>query len=124
MNVNLLAIDIASAGGSAANIGIKINSTLNGLVTGCYVLGTGVTKGDSIHISYTGASAVNTTYLSNTQDGISSSYSKTYSNGNDDTGTKIAYGLHASACASIGKNSTQPTGATADELADTGGVIR
>jgi len=64
-------------------------------------------------------------YVSNNHYAISSNVnSKIYSNGNDDTGTQPNYGLHASNNSVIGKNGTQPSGATADELSNSGGEIR
>jgi len=53
---------------------------------------------------------------------IQSQNSRIYSYLNSGNGTQ--YGLHASMAGTIGKNSTQPTGTTANEFTQTGGVIR
>jgi len=53
-----------------------------------------------------------------------SNVSHVFSNDNDDITTSPTYGLRSSGAATIGKNSTQPTGATADESEASGGVIR
>lgn len=55
------------------------------------------------------------------EDCISASTAIVYSSGNSGNGT--AYGLSASAGATIGKNSTQPTGTTGNESTSTGGTI-
>ena len=60
--------------------------------------------------------------------GYTSIYSATnsnvYSNDNDDITVQPVYGLRAAANGVIGKNSTQPTGTTANELTAPGGEIR
>ena len=64
-------------------------------------------------------------YISNVQAGIRTRYNSVlYSNTNADTGTAPNYGLYAVEGSTIGKNSTQPTGTTANEYASQGGVIR
>jgi len=50
--------------------------------------------------------------------------SRVISNGNDDTGTQPLYGLTAFTNSTIGKNGTQPSGSTSNEIINTGGVIR
>lgn len=92
-------------------------------VTGCYILGNGTTYGHGILLLGSTAS-IDTSYFSNTLNGIWTSTSHVYSNGNDDTGTAPAYGLASTAGSTIGKNGTQPAGSTSNESATTGGVIR
>ena len=47
-----------------------------------------------------------------------------YSTINDDTGTQPNYGIRAINASTIGKNSTQPSGSTANELSQNGGIVR
>jgi len=50
--------------------------------------------------------------------------SKVNSTNNDDTGTQPKYGLRVALAADVGKNGTQPSGSTADELVNVGGEVR
>ncbi len=67
---------------------------------------------------------VKETYFSTLRYGITSNQSMGLSYENDDTGTQPVNGLYAYNSGVIGKRSTQPTGSTANEVVEFGGVIR
>lgn len=67
---------------------------------------------------------VNYTYVDNVKYGIMCEFSRVESRDNDDTGTQPDYGLYCTQTGTIGKWSTQPAGAIANELEEYGGEIR
>jgi hypothetical protein len=88
-----------------------------------YIYGTAITEGRGISFVRNSGWAVNN-YVSTLLYGITAVQAFVASRTNDDTGTSPAYGLYATRAAVIGKDSTQPTGSTSDEITDSGGVIR
>lgn len=90
-----------------------------------YLLGSGKTN-DLSGIYYTNASAgiAYKNYVSNIMRGLRCNLSSFVSNTNDDTGTLPDYGLSCYLAGTIGKLSTQPNGATSDEIIGSGGEIR
>lgn len=89
-----------------------------------YILGAGTTNATrGIEFEYDGGGLISKNYVSNMQYGIVSTMSQIVSSGNDETGTDPLYGLWAKAGGIICKSGTQPTGSTADELVDAGGLI-
>ncbi|HPM74171.1 MAG TPA: hypothetical protein PLA71_00450 [Saccharofermentans sp.] len=120
--VQYMKVQVADTTGIAG--AIQITSSIMPIITACYVLGSGKSN-TMANILILGSFAnVTDTYLSNATYGIRCTQGKCYSSNNDDTGTAPTYGLYADGSSSIGKNSTQPAGSTANELAGTGGVIR
>ena len=88
-----------------------------------YVLGSSVAQGSGFQFD-SGIYYCQANYVSNVKYGIRSLFCRTYSGGNDETGTDPAYGLVAQYASTVGKYGTQPAGSTANELESTGGVIR
>lgn len=108
----------------SASVGdaIYVNECGAGYVGGCYISGGGYTGASGVNLSYT-AGTVASTYLSNVTIGIYASNCLISSVQNDDTGTPPNYGLSCNG-GTICKSSTQPAGATGNELTAGGGVIR
>jgi len=93
----------------------------------CYLISTAQTSGGTFGIrALDGANVwLSNNYFSNNYYAIGSELNaKVLSVNNDDTGTQPKYGLHSRQASTLGKNGTQPSGATADELESTGGEIR
>jgi len=111
-----------------ADAGIKaiyLLKTSTATINYCYVLGAAKTAINyGIACQQGVAAEINKNYVSNLNTGILALSSIIFSNGNDDTGTAPNYGLNSQQAGTIGKNSTQPDGTTANEYTATGGVIR
>jgi hypothetical protein len=117
VQVKNIKIQFDSANG---NDGIRL-STSTFEVFGCYLLGNSDADGNGI-IVYRALCRINNTYVSNMNNGIIARYTQITSDNNDDTGTLPTYGLFAIA-ATIKKAGTQPSGSTANEGTQDGGVI-
>ena len=90
-----------------------------------YLLAEGnITANYAVYNSSTFNTTVQLNYLSGMNQALVSDQSFMYSRDNDDTGTRPKYGLFARNGGVIGKRGTQPTGSTADELTQFGGVVR
>lgn len=90
-----------------------------------YVYAAGVvnhTRGIGFHECGSGNAREN--YVSSLKYGIYCKNSRIFSQENDDTGTQPLYGLYALYASVIGKTGTQPDGSTANELAESGSIIR
>ena len=95
-------------------------------IGGCYFVGSSKVVGCAgVRVHDSPAVWVQFCYISNLRLGIGAeSTSRVFSFTNDDTGTAPTWGLEAENACTIGKQGTQPTGTTADELTSDGGVIR
>ena len=116
-----LRLNFVSSGDSSGFRG-DVNKYMS--IRGCYINGDDPVSGYCTWIGGASYAEVRATYFSNALNALYfSTMSTAYSNNNDDTGTQTAYGLYASSSV-IMKNGTQPTGSTADESSNAGGVIR
>jgi hypothetical protein len=103
--------------------GVEMNGNNYAYVEACYAAGAAKTNANYGFSSFNQISTVLNTYVSNVQYGILAQRGILYSNTNPSTGTNPNYGLRASEGARIAKNSTQPTGTTANETISTFGEI-
>lgn len=90
-----------------------------------YIYAAGVvndTRGIEFHECGSGRAREN--YVSTLKYGIQCRNSRILSQINDDTGIQPLYGLYAEHASIIGKQSTQPSGSTANELVADGSIIR
>ena len=91
----------------------------------CYFVGqSGV--GSALYFVYSNGRYISQNYINGYQDGMFvSSLSNVYSSTNDDiNNTPTRYGLFVRGGSTLGKFSTQPSGATANEFTEAGGEIR
>jgi hypothetical protein len=109
---------------NVSTIGINLNAVLYADVYGNYVYGAAKTNTNYGFWAGGGTVQFQNNYVNNVYYGLGGVRAKIYSNTNNGTGTNPTYGLRAAEDCSIGKNSTQPTGTTANESIATGGVIR
>jgi len=107
--------------------GIFAYSLLHLDVCDNYFVGSTTNNGYGVKASRVASCFIMECYVSNVQYGLESLTSRIHSDNNDDnsaTGTTPLYGLRASKAGIIGKYGTQPSGSIANELTDSGGIIR
>lgn len=111
---------------NAGSIGIRTAIGNYAGVSGCYVYADSkVNSPQGIQSSASAAGYYTVNYVSNVGYGIYVTRAGTlYSLNNASTGTDPNYGLYSNEASTLGKNGTQPTGSTANELTASGGVIR
>lgn len=89
----------------------------------CYFVGNATGKGRGLTARYCRYARSYQCLVDNLKYGLTSSASRLHAWDNDDTGTPPLYGLWSNQIAYIGKQSTQISGSTADELIDAGSQI-
>lgn len=89
----------------------------------CYFVGNATGNGRGLTARYCRYARSYQCLVDNLKYGLTSSASRLHAWDNDDTGTPPLYGLWANQIAYIGKQSTQISGSTADELIDAGSQI-
>lgn len=114
--VSYLKVDNSSGFGAQT---IEFRSVVGAVNYGYYLGGAAQIYGNRAIIQ------ANDNYVSLGTNAIYSALSRIYSTNNVTTGTQATgYGLRATAAGTVGHNGTQPTGATAAEFSNNGGVIR
>ena len=123
LQVNTKCLKTRVVTGAENYIAIQYFNTPYGEISCNYALGTATETGSGIKVLY-GSVDIKNNYVSNINVGIYGENARIYSNNNDDTGTMPNYGLVTRYAGTIGTTGTQPSGATANESAPDGGVIR
>lgn len=100
-----------------ADIGNRVEVSWN------YFVGNATGKGRGFSARYCRYARSYQCLIDNLKYGLTSSGSRLHAWDNDDTGTPPLYGLWANQISYIGKQSTQISGSTADELVDAGSQI-
>ncbi len=119
-----LRIKVSSAGGYGAIRSAGCPGRIR--VHYCSLMGTATTNGYGVICSATPMVDVIGCFVAGVLYGFHSAYGGFFLSENNDapTGNKPGYGLAASRGGVIAKSGTQPSGATADEITNSGGVIR
>lgn len=115
-NVNITNGTVNGDTTTSANTMVRASGCGAVTINGTAVSGNGTGKGQCILIRQSKPSEVNSCTVSNAQNGIYAIQQRLYSANNSSTGTIPANGLRVAAAAVIGKNGTQPTGSTNNEL--------
>ena len=89
----------------------------------CYFIGNNTNNGGGFQARYVRYARVFNCLVSTIKNGLISTGSRLHDWDNDDTGTMPLYGLWSSQIGYIGKQSTQISGSTANELIDAGSQI-